>query len=95
MSRHAGIARAAAVALLRAPIRFYQVALSPFLPVSCRYLPTCSHYAIEAIERHGPARGLWLAGRRLLRCHPLGGAGYDPVPVRAARPARARYGRRS
>ena len=66
--------------LLIAPIRFYQRFISPLTPPSCRYTPTCSQYAIEAIRRHGPIRGLYLAIRRLLRCHPWGGYGYDPVP---------------
>lgn len=61
-------------------VRFYQVAIGPFLPKTCRYEPSCSVYAIEALERHGAARGGWLATRRLLRCHPWGGHGYDPVP---------------
>lgn len=61
-------------------IRGYQVGISPFLPPSCRYSPTCSQYAIEAIRLHGAARGGWLATRRLLRCHPWGGSGHDPVP---------------
>jgi putative membrane protein insertion efficiency factor len=61
-------------------IRGYQKGVSPFLPPSCRYTPTCSEYAAEAIRRHGSARGSWLAARRLLRCHPWGGSGYDPVP---------------
>lgn len=61
-------------------IRAYQLALAPVLPPSCRFEPSCSHYAAEAIARHGPWRGLGLAVRRLLRCHPWGGAGYDPVP---------------
>ncbi|MGE0120887.1 MAG: membrane protein insertion efficiency factor YidD [Dongiaceae bacterium] len=61
-------------------IRLYQYGLSPVLPRTCRYLPTCSDYAREAIERHGAMRGGWLALRRLLRCHPWGGHGYDPVP---------------
>ena len=69
--------------LLRALIRSYQLFLSPVLGPSCRYLPSCSEYAIEAIERHGPLAGTWLALRRLLRCHPWGGSGYDPVPERA------------
>jgi len=61
-------------------IRFYQLALSPLLGVNCRYLPTCSAYAIEAIGRHGAIRGGWMALRRITRCHPWGGHGYDPVP---------------
>ncbi|MCM1521437.1 MAG: membrane protein insertion efficiency factor YidD [Muribaculaceae bacterium] len=62
------------------PIRFYQCAISPLFPPSCRFTPTCSQYAVEAIRRHGAARGLWLAIRRIARCHPWGGSGYDPVP---------------
>ena len=61
-------------------IRFYQVAISPLTPSSCRYTPTCSSYAREALEVHGAARGSWMAARRILRCHPWGGSGYDPVP---------------
>jgi uncharacterized protein len=61
-------------------IRGYQRGVSPFLPPACRYTPTCSEYAAEAIRRHGSARGSWLATRRLLRCHPWGGSGHDPVP---------------
>ena len=62
------------------PIRFYQVTISPFLPATCRFTPTCSQYALEALRKHGPLKGLWLAVRRILRCHPWGGSGYDPVP---------------
>ena len=66
--------------LLVWPIRFYQVAISPHFPAACRYTPTCSQYAIEALRKYGPLKGLWLAARRILRCHPWGGHGYDPVP---------------
>jgi len=61
-------------------IRFYQVAISPYTPASCRYAPTCSHYAIEALEVHGLFKGSWLAIKRISKCHPWGGNGYDPVP---------------
>jgi putative membrane protein insertion efficiency factor len=61
-------------------IRAYQAGLSPILPASCRYTPSCSEYARQAIERHGAGRGTWLAMMRLGRCHPFGGRGYDPVP---------------
>ncbi|MBD5310840.1 MAG: membrane protein insertion efficiency factor YidD [Muribaculaceae bacterium] len=72
--------RRAAVFLLVLPIRFYQLCISPMFPAACRYQPTCSQYAIEALRRHGPLKGLWLALRRIARCHPFGGSGYDPVP---------------
>lgn len=68
------------VALLRAPIRGYQIAISPLLGPRCRFHPSCSHYALEALERHGVLRGLWLAIRRIGRCHPLHAGGFDPVP---------------
>jgi uncharacterized protein len=67
-------------AALIAPIRLYQWTLSPLVGFNCRYAPTCSAYAIEAIATHGPVRGFWLGLRRILRCHPWGGEGYDPVP---------------
>jgi uncharacterized protein len=63
-----------------APIRAYRLLLSPVIGPRCRYLPTCSDYALEALQRHGLRRGGWLALRRILRCHPWGGSGYDPVP---------------
>lgn len=66
--------------LLILPIRFYQRCISPLTPPSCRYTPTCSQYMVEAIEKHGALRGLYLGTRRILRCHPWGGSGYDPVP---------------
>ncbi|HUK57812.1 MAG TPA: membrane protein insertion efficiency factor YidD [Stellaceae bacterium] len=66
--------------LVRALIRAYQLTLSPLVGPTCRYLPTCSDYAMEAVERHGAGRGLVLAARRILSCHPLGGSGFDPVP---------------
>ena len=71
-----------AVLLLRAAIRGWQLLLAPMFPPACRYWPSCSHYADEAISRHGPIVGLWLTLRRLCRCHPWGGSGYDPVPDR-------------
>lgn len=66
--------------LLILPIRFYQKYISPHTPPACRFTPTCSQYAIEAIRKHGPIKGLLLAVWRLLRCNPWGGSGYDPVP---------------
>ncbi|MGH9873413.1 MAG: membrane protein insertion efficiency factor YidD [Pyrinomonadaceae bacterium] len=65
--------------LLIAFLRFYKLAISPFLPASCRFFPTCSQYATEAISRYGALRGSAMAFRRLLRCHPFSPGGYDPV----------------
>lgn len=62
------------------PIKFYQHCISPLTPAMCRYTPTCSQYAKEAIIKHGPFKGGWLAFKRILRCNPWGGSGYDPVP---------------
>ncbi|MEM7610790.1 MAG: membrane protein insertion efficiency factor YidD [Pseudomonadota bacterium] len=70
------LARRAAIKLIRG----YQVVISPLLGANCRYQPTCSEYTLAAIERFGVFRGGWLALRRLLRCHPWGGSGYDPLP---------------
>jgi uncharacterized protein len=76
--------RRLAVLLLKGPVWFYRMAISPVLGPKCRFQPTCSAYALEALDKHGPVRGVWLAARRLAKCHPiswLGGShGYDPVP---------------
>lgn len=61
-------------------IKFYQVCISPLKPASCRFTPTCSQYAVEAFRKYGPLKGFYLAAKRILRCHPWGGSGYDPVP---------------
>jgi putative membrane protein insertion efficiency factor len=66
--------------LLIALARFWQIGPSRILPPSCRYSPTCSTYAIEALHRYGALKGGWLAAKRIARCHPWGGFGYDPVP---------------
>ena len=66
--------------LLRGIVRAYQFVLSPILGRQCRFLPTCSHYAMEALETHGGIKGGWLAAKRIVRCHPFAAAGYDPVP---------------
>ena len=66
--------------LLLLPIRFYQVAITPYTPPSCRFTPTCSEYARQALIKHGPVKGLALAIWRILRCNPWGVSGYDPVP---------------
>jgi putative membrane protein insertion efficiency factor len=62
------------------PIRFYQFAISPWLPNACRYQPTCSHYMVGAIQKYGVFKGIWLGLKRIGRCHPWGGSGQDPVP---------------
>ncbi len=66
--------------LVALPVRAYRLLASPWVGHGCRYQPTCSAYALEALERHGAFRGSWLTLRRIGRCHPLGGSGYDPVP---------------
>lgn len=71
--------------LLRGSVFGYRYLLSPVLPAACRYAPSCSAYALEALGRHGALVGSWLAVRRLCRCHPWGGAGFDPVPDRRKR----------
>lgn len=73
-------AASVAARLLTLPIHFYRLSISPMLPASCRFTPTCSQYALDAIRLHGAAKGSLLALRRLSRCHPWGGSGFDPVP---------------
>lgn len=68
--------------LFIALVRVYQLTLSGWVGWQCRFVPTCSNYAIEAFERHGAWKGLWMTVARLARCHPLGGSGYDPVPAK-------------
>src|SRR5262249_613722 len=80
---------------LRRLVRLYQILVSPALPPRCRYLPTCSDYAMDALARHGALAGTWLALCRLARCHPWGGSGYDPVPEAPPNLLNAfRFGRR-
>ena len=76
--------RGVGVAALVAAIRLYRVLIRPLMAPSCRFAPSCSAYAVEALERHGTLRGAWLAGLRVLRCHPWHSGGYDPVPNRKA-----------
>ena len=75
-----------AIAMLAAPIRLYRAVLSPLMPNACRFTPSCSVYALEALHSHGPVKGVWLTIRRLSRCHPItwlgGSSGFDPVPKR-------------
>lgn len=67
-------------ALFLLPVYFYKYCISPMMPPACRYVPTCSEYAIQAIKKYGPLKGSYLAIKRILRCQPWGGSGYDPVP---------------
>jgi putative membrane protein insertion efficiency factor len=62
------------------PVYFYKYCISPLFPAACRYMPTCSQYAVEAVMKYGVFRGGWLAAKRIVRCNPWGGSGYDPVP---------------
>ena len=78
--------------LLLGMIRLYRRVVSPVTPPSCRFTPTCSAYAEEAVLRHGAARGGWLALRRLLRCHPFGGSGFDPVPETSSNADQTEHG---
>ncbi len=79
-SRSLRICKFAAALPLLALVQCYRHCISPFTPPSCRFTPTCSQYAVEALRRHGPLRGSWLTLRRLSRCRPTDGSGYDPVP---------------
>jgi putative membrane protein insertion efficiency factor len=78
--------RKLAIALLSAPVRAYRALISPMMPNACRFTPSCSVYALEALHTHGPVKGVWLTIRRLSRCHPItwlgGSSGFDPVPKR-------------
>jgi uncharacterized protein len=78
--------RKLAIAMLAAPIRVYRAVISPLMPNACRFTPSCSVYALEALHSHGPVKGVWLTIRRLSRCHPItwlgGSSGFDPVPKR-------------
>lgn len=84
MERLKTMLRRGGIATLKAPIRFYRLFLSPLTPPSCRFTPSCSAYALEALETHGPVKGLYLAMKRIGRCHPItwlgGSSGFDPVP---------------
>lgn len=80
------------VEALSLPIRVYRAIVSPLLPASCRFHPSCSAYALQALEEHGAMRGLWLAARRLGRCHPFHAGGIDPVPPSRGRRLQARSG---
>ena len=71
--------------ILKLPIHFYRKFISPLLPPACRFYPTCSEYALQAIDIHGPLRGSWLAVRRIARCHPFHPGGIDPVPPKKER----------
>lgn len=66
--------------ILLLPVYFYKYAISPLTPASCRHIPSCSEYAVQAIKTHGPIKGIWLATKRISKCHPWGTEGYDPVP---------------
>jgi putative membrane protein insertion efficiency factor len=84
------VMRKLAIAILSAPIRAYRFLISPLMPKACRFTPSCSVYALEALRRHGPVKGLWLTLKRLSRCHPItwlgGSSGFDPVPLSKRQP---------
>ncbi len=66
--------------ILIAIVKFYQKVISPYCPGCCRFIPTCSNYSIEAFKKYNLIKAIWLSFKRIIRCHPLGGSGYDPVP---------------
>jgi len=76
----AGWIRWVLIRILMIPVYFYKYAISPMTPASCRHIPSCSEYAIDALKIHGPIKGIYLGTRRILKCHPWGTHGYDPVP---------------
>jgi putative membrane protein insertion efficiency factor len=82
--------RRPAIAILSAPVRAYRAVISPLMPHVCRFTPSCSVYALEALEKHGPFKGSWLSLKRLSRCHPIswlgGSSGFDPVPLSTPSP---------
>jgi hypothetical protein len=80
MTATIAVLRSLLAGLLVVAIRAYQLVLSPFLGSACRFAPSCSEYAIEAVRRHGPVQGSWLGARRIARCHPFHSGGLDPVP---------------
>ena len=75
------------ILMLSAPLHVYRYCISPFTPMACRFNPTCSAYALQALKAHGPLKGGWLGARRLVRCHPWGGSGDDPVPSSVHHPS--------
>ncbi|MHA6530686.1 membrane protein insertion efficiency factor YidD [Paenibacillus sp. BAC0078] len=78
---------------IQAPIRVYRKFISPIKPATCRFYPTCSAYALEAVEVHGPLKGSWLAAKRIARCHPFHPGGLDPVPPREEKTSRSKSAR--
>lgn len=86
VKRERNVLHRAIKTLLKGTIRGYQLLVSPLLGHTCRYLPSCSAYGMEAIERHGPMAGSWLTAKRVCRCHPWGGSGFDPVPEPIEKP---------
>lgn len=78
--------------ILLIPVYIYKYAISPFTPASCRHVPTCSTYAVDAVKIHGPFKGFWLATKRISHCHPWGTSGYDPVPPKTVKKDQMKVG---